>query len=1007
MNTKKLTLMAMMLPLALAQMASSASSDKPPKQSNASGMPAHLAGLRLAEPVVQAENRKIHPSLMHADGPVEVIIRLSEPSVAESGVPRFARAEHKQRVTQQQNDFRSTLAAAGAQELGAVDTVLNAMFARVDPAALAQLANNPAVVAIRPVGNYEVHLDETVDYIGAAAVQTGGTTGSGVKVAVLDSGIDYTHVALGGSGDPAEYEANDPDVVETGTFPTARVVGGYDFVGSQWPGGPLADDADPLDDGPASGHGTHVADIIGGSGGVAPDVDLYAVKVCSSVSSSCSGIALIEGLDWAVEAEVDIINMSLGSPYGQAFDDDLSTAVDGATAMGVLTVASAGNSSNKPYILGSPSAAPSALSVAQTQVPSASLQQITAPGGIAIPAVFQPWSPELKDPVTGLMQYGATDGSNLNGCAPFAEDLSEYVVLVDRGACAFTLKAANVSAAGGKAAIIGLVAPGEPFEGGSSGDTVTVPSFMISQADSNTLKGINGTEVSIDPANSIPLVGQMVGSSSRGPSVQFNALAKPEIGAPGGSVSAIAGSGTDTGPFGGTSGAAPMVSGAAALLLSDNLELSPAETRALLVNTGETDIRTNAFSGLAPIARIGGGEVRADKAAATPVAAWDVDTESPVLSFGFVDAAADTTFSKTVTVRNYSDQDRTYTITPQFRYDEDDTGAVVITTDPSSVTVGAENDASFTVTATVAPAKLKTWYGNSGALGADPAWITDLEYDGYIQLQGTDEGDAIHLPWHILPRKASDVSVAAGRGNKIELTNTGAGTARVEAYHLIATSPQLADDPLTGGRGQNSPITDFRAIGYRTEQVPANVCGATASYVISFAITSWEPQTHANVPNLWDLYLDYDGDGIPDANIYNFEAAGNLSDGRNLTFAAGPGSPYSAFFFTDHETNSRNTVLNVCAEQIGLKAGATHDAIRVAVGEAYDLYFQGEVTDSFASFSVGKPGNDNSPLTFQGNNSGYQAIPAGATVSATRGANRPTLLLIRGGSAGAEAIILD
>jgi hypothetical protein len=91
---------------------------------------------------------------------------------------------------------------------------------------------------------------------------------------------------------------------------------------------------------------------------------------------------------------------------------------------------------------------------------------------------------------------------------------------------------------------------------------------MVTQAIGNRLKsGLPNTVVRFDPAVGIPLAGSMVGSSSRGPQHEDTTLIKPEIGAPGASVSAIAGSGTDTGPFGGTSGAAPMVSGSAALLL--------------------------------------------------------------------------------------------------------------------------------------------------------------------------------------------------------------------------------------------------------------------------------------------------------------------------------------------------------------------------------------------------------------------------------------------------------
>ena len=108
-------------------------------------------------------------------------------------------------------------------------------------------------------------------------------------------------------------------------------------------------------------------------------------------------------------------------------------------------------------------------------------------------------------------------------------------------------------------------------------------------------------------------------------------MIKPEIGAPGASVSAIAGTGTGEGPFGGTSGASPMVAGSAALAWTASIPtktsaeehaghekaledgLSPLEVKALLMNNGETDIDTDPFTGLAPITRIGGGEVRVDR----------------------------------------------------------------------------------------------------------------------------------------------------------------------------------------------------------------------------------------------------------------------------------------------------------------------------------------------------------------------------------------------------------
>jgi minor extracellular serine protease Vpr len=152
----------------------------------------------------------------------------------------------------------------------------------------------------------------------------------------------------------------------------------------------------------------------------------------------------------------------------------------------------------------------------------------------------------LTTGIEAPVQYGNGAGGNLLGCDPFpAGSLAGKIVLVDRGVCSFSIKIANIGAAGGLVGIIGLVAPGDPFEGGYGGGDVTIPGYMISQAVSNRLKsGLPNTVVRFDPAVGIPLAGSMVGSSSRGPQHESTTLIKPEIGAPGASVSAIAGTGT-------------------------------------------------------------------------------------------------------------------------------------------------------------------------------------------------------------------------------------------------------------------------------------------------------------------------------------------------------------------------------------------------------------------------------------------------------------------------------
>ena len=960
-KTHKNKLSLVLIVLLLVSIVSLAQADTQPSRP-ARALPASVAANQLDSPL-SLDNAtallKLDQSLVGASGTAQVIVRFSEPPVARaaaSGVQsRPAQAALRDRIQAQQDAFvaEATSRDVNARVLGSTRVALNAVMMDVDAAVLADLAANPDVVSISLVVDYEMDLSETVPYIGATTVQNMGYDGTGVRVAVLDSGIDYYHAALGGSGSVDEYNNDDPSVVEPGTFPTAKVVGGYDFVGSAWVSGlPTVPDADPLDDGPGSGHGTHVAHIIGGDGGVAPGADLYAVKVCSSISTSCSGVGLIQGMEFAVDPNgdgdpsdhVDIINMSLGSDYGQPFDDDLSAAVENATAVGVLTVASAGNGGDKPYIQGSPAAAPSALSVAQTQVPSAALQLITV-NGEEYAAVFQPWSVAPTSTISGPVQYGDGNGGNLNGCAPFAAgSLDGLVVLVDRGACNFTLKVQNIGDAGGVVGIIGLIAPGAPFSGGDGGEPVAIPGYMISQADSNAIKAAVGATGTVDPNNQLPLVGQMVGSSARGPQHESTTLLKPEIGAPGASVSAIAGTGTGTGPFGGTSGAAPMVSGSAALLLQASPNLSPLEAKATLMNNGETNIDTDPFTGLAPVARIGGGEVRIDRAVSAPAAAWEDGGASGALSFGFVDVANNTVvLNKTVRVRNYSNETLRYDIVPTFRYQDDiDNGAVEVSA-PSTLRVPAGQDRTFNVRLTIHGEMLRGNFMSSGTMGADPSGLTLNEYDGYLILD--DGSHPIHLAWHVLPRQASSVSGSpilrfnrAGEATT-SLTNTGVGTAQIDAYALLATSPDLPE----GAMGAQSPTPDIRAVGINTFPVPAGFCSASESFIWAFAINTWERQEHL-LPVSHQVYLDTNQDGIDDYVILNRDLSGlgTISDGRQVAWALdlATGSA-SAFFFAEHSMNTGNTVLLVCAEQIGLSAAdmlATNVNMYVI---AQDFYFGG------------------------------------------------------------------
>jgi len=167
-------------------------------------------------------------------------------------------------------------------------------------------------------------------------------TGEGTKIAIIDTGVDYTHADLGGCTQ-AQFL--------NGTC--TKVIGGSDFVNN---------DADPMDD---HGHGTHCAATAGGNNtlnGVAPNAQILAYKVMSSGGSGYDS-DIIAGVERAVTDGADVISMSLGSSNCDPFDS-LAQAINAAVAQGVVNVIAAGNDGNTYGTVGSPGCTPSAITVA-------------------------------------------------------------------------------------------------------------------------------------------------------------------------------------------------------------------------------------------------------------------------------------------------------------------------------------------------------------------------------------------------------------------------------------------------------------------------------------------------------------------------------------------------------------------------------------------------------------------------------------------------------------------
>src|SRR5262245_38691999 len=192
--------------------------------------------------------QKIDRAILDTQGPVDVVVQLSGDPLAVANGPdarisggRMNRAQqiaYAQRLRREQDAVLAKVLALGGKEIGRVLIAYNAALVRIDASKAPAIANLPGVKSVLRASDFHIHRVETVPYVGAAAVQDAGVTGKGVRVAVLDSGIDYTHKNLGGSGVVRDYQSASANAAsrDARLFPTAKVFDGYDYVGENWDG---------------------------------------------------------------------------------------------------------------------------------------------------------------------------------------------------------------------------------------------------------------------------------------------------------------------------------------------------------------------------------------------------------------------------------------------------------------------------------------------------------------------------------------------------------------------------------------------------------------------------------------------------------------------------------------------------------------------------------------------------------------------------------------------------
>ena len=562
-------------------------------------------------------------------------------------------------VSRNVNNFDGSLAATVPLQYS---LVLNGMALTVDQSSIAAIRNMPQVKSVHSDEKLTTQLNNSVPYIRAPqlygkdpndmtpfATMPDGNEGQGVYVAIIDTGVDWTHPMFGGDPTPPRLAVLPAGSTQSKT--NQKVV--YYL--------PLADIG--VEDG--FGHGTHVASTIAGYlaqpldgspylHGVAPQAKLMSYKVCSDIESTVSQVQPIGGCDssniiMALEDAVSpftlnnpllpkpiasVVNMSLGGGGGP--DNPTAIAASNAALAGCVVVAASGNSGPGEGTTGSPASGVHVISVGATTHPGSAgstwstdvLQASAVPTavtGAVTPASALPANSAFSRiklyPMAGTPSPAAAGFAQHyvyvdNPTGPWPAAVSGRIALVNHSGLPSTPFAyvSNMAAASGAVGVIFSAATQNP-----TAVKGTIPSANVSPADAQVLiNAISSTDnnnppngaiselpIRMQPFFSSEFMGEMAGFSSRGP-VKGLGQVKPDISAPGVQVLAATAPASLLGALAivanpltpnyiridGTSMATPHTAGAAALIKEAHPDWSPDVVRTALINTA-TNMRNN------------------------------------------------------------------------------------------------------------------------------------------------------------------------------------------------------------------------------------------------------------------------------------------------------------------------------------------------------------------------------------------------------------------------------
>jgi subtilisin family serine protease len=950
------------------------------------------------------------PSRRDANRVVTVVLELQGRPVAlhqgealEAGRELSEAEKHNLRapLANRQGVLRSQLRATGARILGSYTDTYNGIKIRVRAGELRRIAAMHGVVGVHPVAIHHLENANTDRYLRAPQTWTSpGFTGNGVSVAVIDSGINYYHRNFAGAG-PVAFAADNGLVREPGTFPTAKVVKGYDFVGDDYnPSDDLTTnddpqpDRDPLDcKDPASPnvqHGSHVAGTAAGTGvlangstysgpytqaafdstnfriapGVAPEASLMAYRVFG-----CDGGSdlVLDAIERAVRDGADVINMSLGSLWGNPTDPS-ATATDNAVEAGVVVVTSAGNSAASAYITGSPGTATRSISVAALDAdPTFPSVVLDMPTGADISGINA--NGDTNDfPVTGAINVFVNDpvtpcdpdtgeGCEESGTHPDSYTYNGYVAgqipVVFRGNGARVDRAKQGDAQGAPAVImVNNSASLPPFEGPISG--VDIPFIGVSQADGPRFTTDEGGNVTITagPELANENYRHRAPFSSGGPG-RLDHEIKPDVIAPGVGTFSTDGATANQGKsLSGTSMASPSIAGLAALVLEAHPTWSPKFIKGAIVGSANANAITPY-----EVRLHGAGVPLATRATRTTSMAR-ADNGSASLAFGYEPRLAAYSEALDFSLWNKSASAVTYNLSNTFN---GDAHGATVNVSPSSVTVAPNSRADITVTLSLDAADLAAlpsfasgrtfmgWTGLPSYVNADEfgQLFTDLPtVAGAIVADPVATGPNhfdVRVPWLLLPRGASNVVDGVKSGYSTEANGSSRRTVQVKNNGLHSGLADVFAWGIDDGGNEGLRGIDIRVAGVQShplrrcfgEDPPNTWPGGPDDRCLVFAVNFWG-QWNAASENEVDIYIDLDGDGDPiEGTGYEYLIAG-FDMGEILGIFEGVYGAFIIdlsddslvdFWFASAPTNSSTVLLAVPASEIGLPKGPTTQGV--------------------------------------------------------------------------------